>query len=467
MKMRDLPMRIKTLFGGAPALEGQLRGPFYGMGHLGNMFQLSSREDGWQRGLELQGNCHNATVMSCIFVLIRVLGASYPNHMRVTEKGGRKIVSTSAAHRLLMRPNAAQNVIDFISFIVMNLALNGNVYFRIIRNDRFEPVELIPMDSRQRRAFLTSDNSLFYDLSEHADFYKTLDFDRILPARDVLHIKLPSHNSVLHGDSLISYAFAPLMLNSGVQNSSAAFMANMNRPSGILSTEQTLTGAQMTELRAKFDEVSKGMNQGKVPILGSGMKWQPMSISAQDSQLLEVYKASALDICRVFGVPIQLLGQENNGAASSVSALIGQFKTGSLLYMAELIEFAIEEMFKFDHIKDTIRFDFDNIARADFATEIDTLSKGVQNALFSPDEARNRIGMDSVPFGDEPRVQAQNVRLQDAKPAATAPAAGKEPTEVEPEVDDEDDLEESKFADFDYVSTKLDALIKSAQMEHK
>jgi HK97 family phage portal protein len=231
----------------------------------------------------------------------------------------------------------------------------------------------------------------------------------------------------------------------------------MSRPSGVLATDQVLTGTQMTELRAKFDEVSKGMNQGNVPILGNGMKWYPMSITAHDAQILELYNASTLDICRVFGVPIQLLGQETNGAASSVQTLIGQFKAGSLLYMAELIEFGLEELFKFDHIKDTVRFDLDNISRADFETEINTLSKGAQNGIFASNEARNRVGLDSVPFGDQPRVQAQNVRLEDAVPAPSAPSAGQPaaPPKPEPPEDDDDDVETSEE-----VSKRLAVLIK-------
>lgn len=467
MKLRELPMRIKTLFGGATALEGQFRGPTYGMGHLGNFFQLGMREDGWQRGLELQTGGVNGTVMACIMTIARVLSASYPNHVRLNEKGGRENVFSSAAHRLLMRPNSVQNVIDWVGWTVMNLMTQGNVYFYVQRNDRFEPVQLIPLSCRSERAFLTPDNELFYDISQYGDFFTNPDSREIAPARDILHIKLPSRTSVLHGDSPIKYAYGAIAVNNGVQGSSAAFVHNMNRPSGILYTDTTLSPQQMTDLREKFDEVSRGMNQGKVPVLGSGLKWQPMSVNAQDSQLLETYKASTLDICRIFGVPIQLLGQENNGTMSSVSALIGQFKAGSLLYTAELIEFAVEELFKFDHNTNTIRFDLDNVARADFETEINTLSKAVQNTIFSPNEARNRVGNDAVEFGDEPRIQAQNVRLEDAVPAQVAPSAGKQeaPSNGPDDNDDKKETDESKFNDQDYVTLKLQQLIKSARAE--
>lgn len=437
------------------APEGQPRLTL-GVGEFGNVFSVPFG-NGWERGLTGRP-ASNGTVMSVIMVISRVLSAAYPNHARVTEKGGREIVTTSAAHRLLMRPNAAQNPMDFVAHVVLNLCVYGNSYFYVKRNDRYEPIALIPLNSGVDRAFFSDDyTAVYYDVSNSGDFKTTSDVSKLVPARDVLHFKMPSKASVLHGDSPISYAAGAAAINSAIQSSSASFLTNMNRPSGVLATEQVLTGTQMTELRTKFDEVSKGINQGNVPILGNGLKWHPMSITAHDAQVLETYNASVLDICRVFGVPIQLLGQETNGAASSVSALIGQFKAGSLLYMAELIEFGLEELFKFDHVKDTVRFDLDNVSRADFETEINTLSKGVQNAVFAPNEARNRVGLDSVPYGDEPRIQAQNVRLQDAQPAPSAPSAGQPaaPPKTEPPEDDDDDVETSEE-----VSKRLAVLIK-------
>jgi HK97 family phage portal protein len=451
-----LSTTINKIFRIGTAPEGQPR-PTYGVGEFGNVFSVPFG-NGWERGLNGSGQGYNGTVMSVITVISRVLSASYPNHVKLTDKGGREVVTTSAAHRLLMRPNAAQNPLDFVSHTVLSLCCYGDSYYYVKRNDRFEPIALIPLNANHKRAYFSDDYSaVFYDVSVSGDFQVTTDVSKLVPARDVLHFKLPSRTSVLHGDSPITYAAGATTINSAIQGSSAAFLANMNRPSGILATDQVLTGSQMTELRAKFDEVSKGMNAGSVPILGNGMKWYPMSISAIDSQVLETYNASVLDICRVFGVPIQLLGLENNGAASSVSALIGQFKAGSLLYMAELIEFGLEELFKFDHIKDTVRFDLENVSRADFETEINTLSKGTQNGIFAPNEARNRVGLDSVPFGNEPRVQAQNVRLEDAVPAPSAPSAGQSAAPTKPEPPDDEDDDELTSEE---VSKRLAILIK-------
>jgi HK97 family phage portal protein len=468
--MKLIPTFVRKMFHMGTAPEGQWR-PTYGIGELGNWFEIP-RGDGFQRNLGGNPCGVNGTVMACVLTIARILAASYPNHTRVTEKGGRLIVTNTVAHRVMMNPNPAQNVIDFIAWLVVSLMLYGNSYCYVRRNERGEVDELIPLTANGQRAFIAPNGELYYDMSNNGDFYETLDFDWIVPARDVFHVKLPSRTSVLKGDSPVTYAYAAVQVNNAVQGSTATFTTNMSRPSGILSTDAALSSTQMVELRERFEEVSKGINQGRVPVLGHGLSWQSMSVTAHDAQLLQAYNASVIDIARVFGVPLPLLGSENNVGANSVATLIGQFKAGSLLYIAELIEFNLETLFGMDHYVDTVRFDLENVARADFKTEVDTLATGVQNGIFAPNEARNRVGLDSVPYGDEPRVQAQNVRLEDAKPAPAAPSAGKDSAPSNQDdgsgpVDDTgtDDGLNDKFADEDYVTHKLQQLIKSAKAE--
>jgi hypothetical protein len=75
---------------------------------------------------------------------------------------------------------------------------------------------------------------------------------------------------------------------------------------------------------------------------------------------------------------------------------------------------------------DYTEFDTAALLRSAQKDRIEALVRGVQGGVYSPNEARNSEGLDSVPFGDEPRVQAQVVGLSAAGaiPAApTAPAA--------------------------------------------
>jgi hypothetical protein len=66
--------------------------------------------------------------------------------------------------------------------------------------------------------------------------------------------------------------------------------------------------------------------------------------------------------------------------------------------------------------------------RSDQKDRIDALVRGVQGGVFSPNEARNQEGYDDVPFGDEPRIQAQVVPLSAAGSIPTAPASAVPPS---------------------------------------
>jgi hypothetical protein len=50
-------------------------------------------------------------------------------------------------------------------------------------------------------------------------------------------------------------------------------------------------------------------------------------------------------------------------------------------------------------------FDTGVLLRSAQKDRIDALVRGVQGGVFSPNEARNLEGLDSVEYGDEPRVQ--------------------------------------------------------------
>jgi hypothetical protein len=73
--------------------------------------------------------------------------------------------------------------------------------------------------------------------------------------------------------------------------------------------------------------------------------------------------------------------------------------------------------------EDFTEFSTDALLRSAQKDRVETLVRGVQGGVYSPNEARNQEGLDSVPFGDEPRVQAQVVGLSAAGAIPAAPAA--------------------------------------------
>jgi HK97 family phage portal protein len=195
-------------------------------------------------------------------------------------------------------------------------------------------------------------------------------------------------------------------VNVALSQNQAAFFSRMNRPSGILSTDQVLNQEQSARLRAAFDEQSKKWAAGGMPILGGGLKFQPLSINSQDAQLVEAQRMSLEDIARVFGVPPPLIGDLSHATLNNSETLIQHFLSMSLGSYLEHIERSLDRLFGLNN-SEYIELDTAALLRTDFAGRVDGLTKAVQGGLMTPSEARAREGLPPIKGGDVAYMQRQ------------------------------------------------------------
>lgn len=78
--------RIKSFLGFDA--EGSWRGPFYGLGHLGNVFSLGRIEDGYQRDLERMGKQTPTAARFAAVSLYSDAVALMPGRHMVANEGG-------------------------------------------------------------------------------------------------------------------------------------------------------------------------------------------------------------------------------------------------------------------------------------------------------------------------------------------------------------------------------------------
>jgi HK97 family phage portal protein len=212
------------------------------------------------------------------------------------------------------------------------------------------------------------------------------------------------------GESPVSAAAMAVGINVALNHSQLAFFSRMNRPSGVLSTDVNLTVAQIKQLREAFDNQSKQMNSGGIPILGSGLKFSPMGIAQNDAQLIEQQRLSFVDICRVYGVPAPLLPETAGGTVGGTEAMINHWLSIGLGSMLTSIEQTIARLFDL-RPESRIHFDPAPLLRVDFVGRIEGLVKAVQGGLMTPDEARSTEGRRRIEGGGEGYMQQQMVPL--------------------------------------------------------
>lgn len=452
-----LVAKIKGLFG----VEGSWRGPFYGSSPSGGWFQLGNLEDGFQRDLSLDTFSARQVpaVYACVMAIARAMSQCYPKHVRV-ENGRFVEVTNSAAYRVMLNPNSYQSSPDFILNVVSTALFDGEAFCVATRNNRFE-VDSLHLLPRGVCSPLIDDETreIFYAVGESPLAPGGTDY--IVPARDVLHLRFHTPRHPLIGESPIKSAALAIGINVSLSKTQAAFFANMNRPSGIISTDATLNREQLTSLRAAFEEQSKGLSSGKIPILAGGLKFQPMSINSQDAQLVEAQRLSLEDICRVFGVPPPLVGELSHATLNNAEALVQHFLSMSLGSYLEHTERAFDRLFGLTGGTEYVELDTAALLRTDFAGRIEGLTKAVQGGLMTPDEARSKEGYGPIEGGSSAYLQRQMVPIDkigdllDAEAARAAPAPAVAPAPAdEPDDGEDDDPPDDEQPDIDVDVTR-------------
>lgn len=413
----SLLTKVKSLWGA----EGSNRGPFYGQGEQGGWHQFGPWEDGYQRNLEMPSSFDAKKIPAAyasVMANARAVSQCPPRHKRKDSEGKTEIVENSAAAAILRAPNPYETFSQFILNATAQMLFDGEAFVLVTRDDVGRPLRFDRMDSRSCSPYV-QDGELFYSVGTNPFIPSEMVY--MVPAREVLHLRLLTPRHVLIGESPIKAAALAAGVNVALSRSQAAFFAQMSRPSGVLSTEQMLNKDQLESLREAWSQQSQRMAQGHVPILSGNLKFESMGISSQDAQLIEAQRMSIQEIASVYGTPLPVIGDLSNSTLSNAETLVSLWLSISLGSLLENIEQSLTKIFDLP-TNEKIDFDVAGLLRTDFLTRIDGLTKAVQGGLFTPNEARAREGLHGVENGDVPIVQQQMVPLG-FNPVAETPAS--------------------------------------------
>ena len=451
------------------SVEGSHRGSFMGMGELGGMWGIESVGDGWQRNLKIGSFAARGipAVYACVQASARAISQCYPHHKIHRDDGGTDISKTSPAARVFRKPNSYETFPQFMQNLVSAMLFDGECFCLIVRDERRAVTALHIMPRGTVTPYVSEDGGIFYNMGGNPMLPNTASY--MAPQRDVCHFRTYTPRHPLIGESPIKAASLACGINVALSESQAAFFSQMNRPSGVLSTDSSLNRDQMQTLRAAFDEQSKGWAQGKMPILASGLKFQQLSVNSVDAQLIEAQRMSIEDIARVFGVPLPIVGDLSKATLNNTESLINHWLSLSLGALIENIERSFDDVFGFTG-NDFSELDTKALLRLDYSGRIDALTRATQGGLMSPNEARRSEGLPDVDGGDEPFMQAQNTPVSLLAELAAANLKAKEAPppppapEPEPEPEPEDTPEpEDKAIDLDVTKALLNSIFMDAR----
>jgi HK97 family phage portal protein len=424
------------------AAEGEYREGPYTLPISGGYLPAGSPWNFWQFGRDVErGLGTSAMVEACVSAYAQTIAMCPGSHWIENADNGRDRQTTrgSSLARVLRTPNSYQSISDFLVNATRRLYLTGNTFALALRNDRFEINELHLMLG-DCRAQVGQTGEVFYTLSGNELIERRFDGPLIVPARDVLHIKLHTPCHPLIGETPLQAAMLDLAVTGVISQQQLAFYHNQARPSFILSTDQILNAEQMKQLRGKWDEQSQYLAAGGTPIMSAGLKPLPIYSNATDSQLAEVLKMSDQHIALAYRVPLQILGIGGTPFAST-EALMQSWRASGLGFALNHVEESFGQLFGLrGQPEEYVEFDTSVLLRSSFKERVEGWTAGISGGLFAPNEGRADFSLAKQKNGDLVRVQQQDVPLSygvnlqppNPKPAAPPPPAEQPPAAPPP-----------------------------------
>jgi HK97 family phage portal protein len=360
----------------------------------------------WQRNLEWQSAdvLSYSAVYACVTLIARDIGKLRIKLVAQDEEGIWEETENPAFSPVLKKPNRYQTRIKFLEQWQTSRLTNGNTYVLKARDARGVVNQLYVLDPARVRPLIADDGGVYYELKTEYLAGLSTSGAVVVPASEIIHdVMVPLYHPLVGVTPLTACGLAALQ-GMNIQEQSTLFFSNGSNPSGVITTPQRVTDASAKQMKADWQANFTGTeNIGQVAILGDGMKYTALTMTALDAQLIDQLKWTAENVCTAFHESLEVLLDEGLELPKP--------------YGTEL--------------------DLDDLLRMDTPTRV-TTAKDALNAGMSPNEVRKRYHyLGSATGGDSPMVQQQYYSLEAlaqrdaakpfAKPAPATPPAAAEP----------------------------------------
>src|SRR5215213_6503627 len=201
----------------------------------------------------------------------------------------------------LRPPSPGWTLPDFTYAALQSLLVRGNCYGLIV--DRAgagllpSQVELLAPDRVQVEA--------------NSRVIWRLNGQEVDPA-SVWHVKAFTAPGQVLGLSPIQHARQAIGLGLGAEKWAAKFFGESAIPSGVLTSDQDIKPERADQLKARWRERHQGNRD--IAVLGSGAKFQAVTIAPEEAQFLETTQANVRAICRYYRVQPEMIASEAGGS---------------------------------------------------------------------------------------------------------------------------------------------------------
>ena len=398
----------------------------------------------WQENEE--ESVDTVTANSAVFACVTLIASDVAKmRCRLVEQDSDGIwseVENPAFSPVLRKPNRYQNRIQFFYWWMTSKLLHGNTYALKQRDNRGIVVGLYILDPSRCRPLVAPDGGVYYELKTDALSGLTDDGVLYAPAEEVIHdVGHPLFHPLV-GVSPIYACGVAAVQGLRIQNNSSKFFANGSKPGGVLTAPGAISPETAARVKTYWDNNFVGDNMGKVAVLGDGLKYEAMSVTSRDSQLIEQLQWTGMDICTAFRVPGYKVGIGPQPNYSNIEALDQQYYSQRLQFDVESIELCLDEGLglapeRIGGRRYGVEFDLDDLLRMDTATLIKAEKEA--SGIKTIDESRKRLNLKPIKGGSTVYLQHQDYPIEVIYGRKDVEATGSTPAQIEATAEEEDE----------------------------
>lgn len=414
---------------------------------------LESFTGAWQRNITVDFNTvlANHAVFACMTLIASDISKLRVKLVEQDDNGIWTETDSPAFSPVLRKPNRFQNRIQFWENYILSKLMRGNTYVLLIRDQRNVVIRQIVLAPDRVVPMVSDDGTVFYQL--RTDNMSGLQNDIMVPASEIIHDRFNCLFHPLVGLSPIFAAGVAATQGLAIQSNSAQFFTNKSQPGGVLTAPGSISDETVNRLKEKWTANFTGDNAGKIAVVGDGLKYQPITLSAEDSQLIEQFKWTAEIICSTFHVPPYKIGVGQMPTNNNVQALNVEYYSQCLQVLIEAAELCQDEALGFgkpiDGTTFGTEFDIDNLLRMDSVTQMEVLTKSA--GILEIDEMRATLSRKPTEGGNAVYLQQQNFSLpalakRDAQPDPFASTKAPAAPAVDPAANDNQMAQEAAAA---------------------
>ena len=235
-----------------------------------------------------------------------------------------------------------------------------------------------------------------------------------VPSQSILHLRPPL------GRSPVTLARESIGVAIAMQRHASHLFSRGARPGGIITTPKAVGDTGIQKMLAGWRAAHEGAdNAGKTAILWDGAQFQPLALKSTDAQFAELWRFVIEEIARSFNIPAPMIGDLSRATWSNSEQKGREFLSYTLEPWLRALEGALRRALlnPIERQRYDIRFDRDDLSRADLQTRATAISSLISARVLNPNEARSWLDLEPYEGGDEyanPHTGSSQPTAQDA-----------------------------------------------------